>query len=201
MLSKVMKLAQKSEDIIRTAVEIAGVLKTPGAVALVPTETVYGLICRAGDPEAVEKICSLKHRAPGKFFGWFIRDWKNADSYGLQMSPDAEKLAEKYFPGAVTLIVSTKSGSTQAIRIPDHPLIKAVLEYFDEPLVQTSANASGLPDALSLQQALEQLNGVPDITFDGGNLHPNASGSTIVDTVSTPMRILRQGAVSVDLPV
>ena len=194
-----MKSTQTNENIIKAAAEIAAVLKTPGAVALVPTETVYGLICRACDQEAVEKIRTLKHRDPGKFFGWFIGDWRSAASYGLVMSDAAKKLAERYFPGAVTLIVNTLSGTTRAIRTPDHPLITQILANFDEPLIQTSANASGMPDARNMQQAIAQLNGTPDISFDGGNLPENASGSTIVDTVSVPMRILRQGSVVVDL--
>lgn len=189
----------RSNSISQDALRIAEVLRTPGAVALIPTETVYALVCRAADPEAIEKIRILKHRDPAKFFGWFIRDWRNADQYDLVITPEAEKLFQKYFPGAVTLILKKKDGSTQAVRTPDHPLITALLSFFDEPLIQTSANASGMPDALSLEQALAQLHGEPDITFDGGQLPPDAKGSTIVDTTKNPPVILRQGHVEISL--
>ena len=184
---------------MQSAHRIAAVLQQPGAVALVPTETVYGLVCRAADKCAIEKIRQLKHRDPGKFFGWFIRDCSSAERYGLVFSDVAKRLAAKYFPGALTLIVSGTDGSTQAVRVADHPLISQLMQLLDEPLVQTSANASGMPDALSLEQALAQLDGMPDIACDGGNLPIGASGSTVVDTVKNPPVVLRQGKVVVNL--
>ena len=189
----------KSEDISCAARQIAAVLRQPGAVALVPTETVYGLICRASDQDAIEKIKHLKHRDQAKFFGWFIRDCAFPEKYGLVFSDTAKRLAEKHFPGALTLIVSKTDGSTQAVRIADHPLIQNLQELMDEPLVQTSANASGMPDALSLEQALLQLDGEPDIACDGGGLPVGASGSTVVDAVKNPPIILRQGKVIAEL--
>ena len=187
-----MMTAAKS-DLCSDARRIAEVLQSSGAVALIPTETVYGLVCRADDPLAVEKIRKLKHRDPAKFFGWFIRDWREAEKHGLVVSSEAEKLFERYFPGAVTLILNKTDGTTQAVRTPDHPLITRLLKHFDVPLIQTSANASGMADALSLEQALSQLDGEPDISFDGGDLAPGAKGSTIVDTTQNPPVIIRQG--------
>ena len=176
-----------------SARRIAEVLHTSGAVALIPTETVYALVCRSSDLQAIEKIRQLKHRDPAKFFGWFIPDWRQAEKFGLVTTPLATNLFQRYFPGAVTLILNKVDCTTQAVRTPDHPLITELLKLFDEPLIQTSANASGMPDALSLEQALSQLDGTPDISFDGGNLEPGAKGSTIVDTTKNPPVILRQG--------
>ena len=189
----------KSENIEQAALRIAEVLKRPGAVALVPTETVYGLVCRAADKEAVERIVRLKHRNAGKFFGWFVRDCRIAENCGLVFSETAKRLASEYFPGAVTLIVSAQNGSSQAVRIPDHPLIRELLKHFDEPLVQTSANGSGMPDAITPEQALQQLDGEVDIVCDGGELPPDAAGSTVVNTVAVPPVILRQGKTVVKL--
>ena len=194
-----MKTVAKSEPVLSAAQQIVDVLRQPGAVALVPTETVYGLVCRAADTAAVEKIRQLKHRNAGKFFGWFVKDCTAPEKYGLVFSDAAFRLAEKYFPGALTLVVSKVDGTTQAVRVADHPLIQAVENIIDEPLVQTSANASGMPDALSLEQALEQLVGEPDIACDGGALASDASGSTVVDTVKNPPAILRQGKLFVEL--
>ena len=176
-----------------SARRIAEVLHTSGAVALIPTETVYALVCRSSDLQAIEKIRQLKHRDPAKFFGWFIPDWRQAEKFGLVPTPMSTTLFEKYFPGAVTLILNKADGTTQAVRTPDHLLITELLKFFDEPLIQTSANASGMPDALSLKQALSQLDGTPDISFDGGDLEPGAKGSTIVDTTPPAPVILRQG--------
>lgn len=189
----------KSEDTVNAASKIAEILRNPGAVALVPTETVYGLVCRAADREAVEKIVQLKHRSAGKFFGWFVRDCQVAQKQGLIFTDTAKRLAAEYFPGAVTLVLPSADGGSQAIRIPDHKLISCLLEYFDEPLVQTSANASGMPDALCVEQALQQLDGEPDVACDGGSLPSDAAGSTVVNTTVEPPVILRQGKVVIKL--
>ncbi len=192
-------MTAKNNSVQDEARRIAEILHNPGAVALIPTETVYALVCRAADTAAIEKIRQLKHRDPAKFFGWFIRDWRSAEKYGLVVTPEAEKLFRRYFPGAVTLILKKTDGTTQAVRTPDHPLIESLLTFFDEPLIQTSANASGMPDALSLEQALSQLHGEPDAASDGGALPPDAKGSTIVDVTKNPAVILRQGHVAVTI--
>ena len=182
-----------SADAPETAERLAGMLKTPGTVLLVPTETVYGLVARAGDAQALEKIDRLKHRKAGKFFGWFVGSWQQISRYGLVGNDLADRLAERYFPGPLTLILGTVSGSTQAVRIPDHPLLTALLSQVDVPLVQTSANLSGSPDALSLEDALKQLDGEVDAAVDGGAIPPGSCGSTVVDTVNR--KILRQGSL------
>ena len=82
----------KSENTKTAAAKIAAVLKNPGTVALVPTETVYGLVCRASDRVAIDRIVHLKHRSAGKFLGWFVRDCTVAEQYGLRFSDTAKRL-------------------------------------------------------------------------------------------------------------
>ena len=179
-----------------TAERLAGMLNTPGTVLLLPTETVYGLVARAGDMAALEKIDRLKHRKAGKFFGWFIGNWQQISRYGLVGNAFADRLAERYFPGPLTLILAASTTSSQAVRIPDHPLLTALLDKIDAPLVQTSANLSGSPDARSLEDALRQLDGEVDAAVDGGEIPPGSCGSTVVDTVNR--KILRQGSLVIE---
>ena len=123
--------------------------------------------------------------------GAFIKD--------ADMIKEAEKLFERYFPGAVTLILNKTDGTTQAVRTPDHPLITRLLKHFDVPLIQTSANASGQPDARSCQEALAQLAGSVDYFVDGGMIPEESKASTVVDTTVYPVKILRQGSVVVEI--
>ena len=177
--------------------EIASILREPGAVAVVPTETVYGLVGRVNDPLCREKIYELKHRDPAKHLGWFVPDLAAAEKYGLQLSDAARRLAERFMPGPLTLIVNRADGSTVGFRIPDHPLLLKLLRELEEPLLQTSANRSGFPNALSCAEASAMLCGEPDAVVDGGDILPGALASTIVDCTGETPRIIRQGALDV----
>ncbi len=178
--------------------EIASVLREPGAVAVVPTETVYGLVGRVSDPLCREKIYELKHRDPAKHLGWFVSDTLQLEKNGIRLSGYAALLAEKFMPGPLTLIVRKEDGSTVGFRIPDHPQLLSLLQKVGEPLFQTSANRSGCPNALSCAEALEMLCGKPDAAADGGNIPADALASTIVDCTGDFPRIIRQGGLDLD---
>ena len=180
------------------AVETAcDVLKQPGAVLLIPTETVYGLVCRAGDETAVEKIYRLKQRDHRKLLTLFVDRWQTLT--GAVFSKKAIQLAEKYCPGAITLIVAGKQGGTIGFRIPDYPFVLDLLQKCGFPLASTSANLSGEPNVCTTAEALLQLNGEPDLVVDGGELPPDALASTVVDTTCDPIRIVRQGALKIEI--
>ena len=177
---------------------LAEALRRPGGVVLVPTETVYGLIARAADEIACKRIFELKNRPVEKRIGWFISDWGKLENFGVAIEGLPTLLAERFMPGALTVIAPTCGGGTQGIRIPDHPLLSALLKEFDEPLVQTSANASGNPDPLSAADALAQLHGEVDAAVDGGDLLPGATGSTVVDATGEKVKVLRYGALGIE---
>ena len=172
-------------------------LRRPGAVVLVPTETVYGLVCRAADEAAVEKIYALKHRSGSKLLAWFVADFHVLAQYGVKLSPLAEKLAERYCPGAITIICAKCGGGTVGFRIPDHELVLDILREIGEPLSSTSANRSGLPNALSAREALEMLDGDVDFAIDGGDIPLGRLASTVVDATGDKGKILRQGGLNI----
>ena len=111
--------------------EVTNILQNPGAVILVPTETVYGLIAKADDPIAKERIYQLKKREENKRLGWFVPNWEKVDKYGIMLNDIGKNLAKKYFPGPLTLIAPKDDGSTQSIRTPNHPLLLAILQVID----------------------------------------------------------------------
>ena len=178
--------------------EITAALRCAGGVAVVPTETVYGLVGRVSDPFVREKIYQLKHRDPAKHLGWFVPDLSQLEKSGIHLTGAAARLAEKFMPGPLTLIVKKDDGSTVGFRIPDHPQLLALLREVGEPLYQTSANRSGLPNALSCQEALDMLCGTPDAAADGGNIPSDALASTIVDCTGDFPKVIRQGSLQID---
>ena len=192
------KIKLTPENIDSTAEELKNVLLQPGGVALVPTETVYGLVARAGDEQAFQRIYKLKHRNSLKCLGWFVGNWRELSDYGVELAGLPEKLAEKYCPGPLTIIAPCKDGSTLGFRVPDNKLLLSLLNKIDVPLVQTSANASGLPDASDCQEALEQLDGEVDCAVDGGEITGLIAGSTVVDATGDRIKILRQGILNLD---
>ena len=191
-----MKKIVWTEADVETSVSVlCETLVRPGAVALVPTETVYGLIARVSDSAAIERIFQLKRRPAEKKVGWFAGSIEMVRKYGGITDDLTGRLVKEFMPGALTLIVPRADGSSQGFRIPNHRLLLGVLEKLDEPLVQTSANVSGCPDARSCDEALKQLAGSVDCAVDGGVLPPDARGSTVADVTGGKIRILRQGAV------
>ncbi len=176
----------------------ADLLKQKGAVLIVPTETVYGLICPWEDQEARKKIYDLKHRSLTKLFAAFVPDISTAEQLcGRELPPAAKRLAEKFMPGAITLIVPDKDGATFGFRIPDHPFILDLLKHYNGALASTSANLSGEPPALDLPTALRTIDGAPAGAVDGGALPPDSIPSTIIQvTAENQIKIIRTGLIS-----
>ena len=184
----------EQNDAGRKAAEL---LNQKGAVLIVPTETVYGLICDWNDEEARKKIYDLKHRSPAKLFAAFVPNVSEAEKLcGIPLPQAAKRLAEKFMPGAITLIVPDKNGATFGFRIPDHPFILDLLKHYNKALASTSANLSGEPPALDLPTALRTIDGSPAGAVDGGKLPEDSVPSTIIQvTADNQVKIIREGLV------
>ena len=188
----------RSADAAGSIPELARILRRPGAVAVVPTETVYGLAGRVSDPACREKIYALKHRDDAKPLGWFFSSPGELTRHGIVLNASAGRLVREFMPGPLTVIARRAGGGTVGFRIPDHPLLLMLLKELGEPLFQTSANRSGFPDALSCADASAMLDGTPDAVVDGGPIAPDALASTVVDCSGPVPRILRRGALDLD---
>ncbi len=192
-MSRIFKLSDLGID---KAVEAAlAALAMPGAVILIPTETVYGLICRADDEAAIRHIYELKDRDFSKPLGWFVADWRTLDAAGIRMSGLPAELATRHCPGPLTIIAPKTDGGTVGFRVPDHPFMQELLRRIGRPLAQTSANHSGHPNALTVEAALAELSGELLLAIDGGAIPPDALASTVVDATGSTPRILRQGSL------
>lgn len=181
----------------------AAVLKTGGLV-IVPTETVYGLAALASDESAIRRVFLAKGRGFDKALPVQIADAAMLDEVAVDVNKPTKRLAERLWPGPLTLIVRkhsslpemlTAGGDTVAVRIPDHPVALALLRAVGEPLAVTSANVSGEAPAVSCVGAVSALEQWVEIALEGGDCRIGVP-STVVDATGSSPVIVRQGAIS-----
>ena len=197
MVDKVSSTKIIPVDAPDAATLVLQTLAVPGSVVMLPTETVYALVAVYGDQAAAERIFALKRRPENRKLGCFA---PGVDALkGVELPEKAKILAEKYWPGAMTLILPYGNGDSLGVRIPDHKLLLEILRRSGKLLVQTSANISGAPDARDCRAALEMLDGAVDLAVDGGALPENAKGSTIVDFRDGTPKLLRQGNLNIEV--
>lgn len=179
--------------------ECLAALSRRGSVLLVPTETVYGLVCDWSDAEARARIYRLKHRSENKPFAAFLPSVDAVSACIPELPETARVFAEKFCPGPVTLVVPDGSGSTFGFRIPDHPFILKLLKAYGRPLASTSANLSGVSAALSVADALKTIDGTPEVVVDAGVLPSGSRASTVIQVnADSTWKILRPGPVTED---
>jgi L-threonylcarbamoyladenylate synthase len=165
--------------------EAAKVLRD-GAVALVPTETVVGLI--SAEP-GLRRIEEIKARDPAKPVALLCASTEEAFALAASVPPLAKKLAELYWPGPLTLVLDHPGGGTVGVRVPAGPIVRAVLAAYGEPLYATSANLSGEPAPKGLDEVDPRVAEAVDLIFDG---EPGSGeASAVVDLSDGQARLLR----------
>lgn len=169
-----------------------------------PTETVYGLAADGLNPEAVTRIFEIKQRPSFDPLILHLGDPDRLDEVVSEISPAARKLAEAFWPGALTLIlprqdsvpdVVTSGLETVAARCPEHPVAREVLQCFGGPLAAPSANRFGRISPTTPQAVEAELGDAVALILDGGPCQRGLE-STIVDCTESSPRIARQGAIS-----
>jgi L-threonylcarbamoyladenylate synthase len=184
---------------LQRAVEI---LRSGGIVSF-PTETVYGLGGDATRSDAVRKIFEIKGRPGTNPLIVHVVDASAARRYAKVWPSSAEKLAAKFWPGPITLVVektrkivdeATAGLGTVALRAPDHPLAQSLLREFDGPIAAPSANRSTRISPTTAQHVVEQLGNRVDMVLDGGPCRVGIE-STVVDLAGKRPRILRPGGI------
>lgn len=195
--------------------EVAQQLKG-GALALLPTETVYGVgvaVAAYMGTQAVPapetgygRIFTLKQRDLTQTVPWLVDGADALDAYGRDIDPRTRAFAEKLWPGALTLVVKAApcvpafmqaTDGTVALRASASPVIQALIEACDSPLAVTSANTHGAPAPASFQDAEPRILQGVDVAIDAGTT-PCRDASTIVSLVGGELHIIRQGALSAE---
>ena len=178
-------------------IERAAEVLRSGELVAFPTDTVYGIGCRAGDATALARIFSAKRRNPEKAVAWLIASTEAIAEAGFSLDERARKLSERFWPGALTLVLPATDGpATQAFRVPAHEVALALLAATG-PLAVSSANRSGEPETLDADDvAIAFADGEePSAILDGGRV-PGGVASSVLDLSGPQPRLLREGAVS-----
>ena len=194
------RILSSSEDDLRWAAET---LRHGGLIGL-PTETVYGLAADAANPEAAARLYAAKGRPHFNPLIAHVSSLDMAQREGV-FGAEALILAEQFWPGPLTLVVSLAPNGTicdlaragldsVALRMPNHKLARAVIDAFGGPLVAPSANPSGKISPTSLAHVIADMGDKLDAVFDGG---PCTAGleSTIIDARGDRPALLRPGSL------
>ena len=185
-----------------------------GQLIVLPTDTVYGIGCDAFDAEAVSSLLAAKGRGRDVPPPVLIGEIRTLDGIAIDVEPYVRDLVEKFWPGALTVIVTAQPSliwdlgethGTVAVRMPDDEVAIALvgtdtaLAILREtgPMAVTSANLHGAPAATSVLDAATQLGSAVEIYVDGG-ARASQLPSTILDCTGPVPTVLRAGAISED---
>ncbi len=173
-----------------------------GRLAVIPTDTLYGLAADAFDSSAVSALLAAKRRGRDMPVPVLVGSWNTIDGLVFSVRPQARDLIRAFWPGALSLVVQQAPSlawdlgdarGTVMLRMPLHPVALELLREVG-PLAVSSANVSGQPPAATAAEAQAQLGDLVGVYLDGGK-SDHAQASTIVDLTSDQPRVLREGAV------
>ena len=182
--------------------KLANILKKDGVIS-VPTDTVYGICARINSKKAHTNLIIAKNRPLNKLFPIMCADEEQIKSIAT-VDEKTKKLIHNFMPGPITLILIKRpelpeyinnGGLTIAVRMAPSKTIKELIRKTGSPLFMTSANQSGKPVCTNLdeiEKTCPTIDGMLEGTVSFGK------GSTIVDCVSEPIKILREGPISLE---
>lgn len=166
-----------------------------GGVVILPTDTVYGIGAHPEFPGAIDRIRQIKGRPSDKPIALLAADMESVEQFGAELPEAAWRLAGRYWPGALTLVLPCHDG-WEGFRVPDHEKTRHLIKLCGGALRVTSANLSGQMPAISAAETLKSIGLEADLIIDGG-ISPGGVASTVVRVTSeNALTILREGAIS-----
>ena len=193
-----MKIVKADEQ----GIQYAATVIRKGGVAIYPTETVYGLGCAPSDPDATKRILQIKQRADKPLP--LISSSLEIARKIVQFNATAEKLAEKFWPGPLMMVLPKKMDypiyvtfgkKTLGIRVPGSETSRRLAQLSAGVIVSTSANKSGANPPLTAQEAINQIGGEVDVVVDVGPCLGQLP-STVLDLSGSEMWIVRSGPIT-----
>ena len=157
-----------------------------GKAALVPTETVVGLVAAE---RGLDRIHEIKGRDPDKPVALLCSSSEEAFALAANVPPPAKRLAEAYWPGPLTLVLDRLAGGTVGVRVPAGPVVRAVLAAYGEPLYATSANLAGKPPPKALSEVDPRVSESVELAVEGES--GSGEASAVVDLSGGRVRLLR----------
>lgn len=189
------------------ALRTVGEILRRGGLAAIPTETVYGLAANALDDEAVRGIFRAKGRPADNPLIVHISDLSQWAPLVREIPAQAKQLADAFWPGPLTVILpksdrvsSVVSGglSTVAVRMPSHPVARAIIDTAGVPLAAPSANTSGKPSPTTAQHVKDDMDGKIDCIVDAGPCSVGVE-STVLSLAGNKPRLLRPGGITPEM--
>ena len=201
-----MKTTLLTPETDENAVKTAAELIRAGEVVGMPTETVYGLAANALDGEAVKKIFLAKGRPQDNPLIVHIADFEQIYDLCPAVPPQAKLLADAFWPGPLTMIVpkgdcipdEVSCGlDTVGIRLPSHPMARALIRESGVPLAAPSANTSGRPSTTTAAHVMHDMDGKIAAVLDGGACGVGVESTVITLALERP-RLLRPGGITLE---
>jgi L-threonylcarbamoyladenylate synthase len=182
----------------------AGKILQKNGVVIFPAKCLYGVAANALDETAIKKVFHLKQRPWINPILVLISDRIQLSTLVTSISRQAYTLMDAFWPGNITLVFEAKKHISKyltagtgkiGIRIPAHPVAKALVEYVNFPITGTSANLSGKNGCNQIDQLSSTIIDQADLVLDAGTLK-GGRGSTIVDVTASSVTIIREGEVT-----
>ena len=196
-----MTISKPATEVVTRA---ANILNSGGLIAF-PTETVYGLGADASNPDAVAKIFAAKGRPADHPLIVHVGSAAQLGDWATGIPPEAYDLANKFWPGPLTLILQrsdtvpdavTGGQDTVGLRVPNHPTALSLLKAFGGGIAAPSANRFGRISPTTAQHVRDELGNAVDVILDGGACEVGLE-STILDLSGDRARVLRPGGIAV----
>ncbi len=187
----------------KAIIKKAGKTLTHQGVVIFPAQCLYGVAANALNTATVEKVFQIKQRPRNNPILVLVRDKKALAQLVKTIPAQAAVLMDTFWPGSITLVFEatgsisprlTADTGKIGIRLPGHPVAKALVNAVDFPITGTSANLSGQPGCHRVTDLDPAIVRDADLILDSGQVQGGV-GSTIVDVTQTPIKIIRQGAV------
>lgn len=185
-------------------VEAAAAEIRSGKVVCFPTRCLYGLAADARNPVAVNRVFEIKQRPAGRPILVLIDSFERLDELALRIPPSAYELISRFWPGNLTLVFEARRSVPEpltagtgriGIRMPGHPVARALVNAVEGPITGTSANISGTPGCRLGKDIPESVLSGCSTLLDCGPLEGGA-GSTVVDVSRGRPRVLREGVIA-----
>lgn len=178
-----------------------------GGIVIFPTDTAFGIGCRVDDVDAVNRLFTLRRRDPNKATPVLASSLEMLEPYIEPVDDEViEKLVKPFWPGGLTIVLPcyqekipemVRKGSTLGVRVPNHLTTLNMIDAVGLPIIGTSANFPGKPTPYHFADLDAELVQLVDYVIPGETFTKEAS--TVIDITQRPWKILRQGAVHVEV--
>lgn len=200
-MSRVMTYDSRSPQLLARVV-------AAGGLAVIPTDTVYGIVCDPCNDAAIDRLFQAKHRPRTKSIQVLLDRVETMDRLDLLLPAPLDRLADALLPGPFSPIAFVgqscplhtprieSEGPTQAVRVPDSSICRELLQVTG-PLAASSANRSGNPSVETVQQARAELGDSVDLYVDGGPTPGSVASTVVAVDKADPdgIQVLRQGVI------